>query len=427
MAALAVPTLRTSERATFKRCAWKWLQEFRYGYRPKGIQADALWFGIGIHEALAPWYQRGTRRGPHPADTWHSWVGDEVAFAKTYLDDTYDSGVWEDAAELGEAMLEGYVDKYGKDSQWSIISIEQPFSVNISRHGKVVAVFKSRWDGVLRNLADGKIYLLENKTASQISTAYLELDDQGGSYWAVASAVLRAKGVLKPGEEIAGIIYNFLRKTKPDDRPQDAEGLYHNKPVKEDFIEALRSIGAEHVEQSSPKSGPIDIEKATLKDLEAATQIVKLDVLGEVSKKQPPPAFLREVIMRSAGEQKHQLERIADEVEVMNAVRSGLIPVTKTPTKDCPRCPFWTPCTLHERGSSAYKTVLRANFEQIDPYADNRKSAAERMSALCLQHDQQGMRERSHGQPEMRLLGGVPAGRLGGARTASKPAKRPWR
>lgn len=379
MTAASVPTLRTSERATFKRCAWRWLQEYRYGYRPRGIQADALWFGIGIHEALAPWYQRGTRRGPHPADTWHSWVGDEVAFAKTYLDDSYDSGVWEDAAELGEAMLEAYVDHYGKDSQWSIISIEQPFSVKINRHGKVVAVFASRWDGVLRDLANGKIYLLENKTASQIMTAYLELDDQGGSYWAVASAVLRAKGVLKPGEEIAGIIYNFLRKTKPDDRPQDAEGLYHNKPVKEDYVAALGEIGITLVEQSSPKSGPIVIEKATLKDLEAAVSFAKIPVLGEISKKQPPPAFVREVVPRTAKEQKTQLERIADEVAVMNAVRDGTIPVTKTPTRDCPRCPFWTPCTLHERGSSAYKTVLKSNFEQIDPYADMRKSA------LCLQ------------------------------------------
>jgi len=322
-----VPILRTSERATFKRCAWRWLQEYRYGYRPRHVQADALWFGIGIHEALAKWYLRGKRRGPHPADTWHKWVGDEVAYAKTYLDETYDSGVWEDASELGEAMLEEYVDFYGRDPQWHIISVEQPFSVRINRNGKAVAVFRSRWDGVLRNLADGRIYLVEHKTAAQIVTAYLELDDQGGSYWAVASQVLRAKGVLKEGEEIAGIIYNFLRKAMPDERPRNEQGLCLNKD-------------------------------------------------GSVSKKQPPPMFVRpDPVYRTRGEQKTQLERISDEVAVMNAVRDGTIPATKTPTKDCPRCPFWGPCVLHEHGSDSYKSVLKGNYVQIDPYEDMRKSA----------------------------------------------------
>jgi hypothetical protein len=297
------------------------------GYRQRSPQADALWFGIGIHEALAPWYLKGKRRGPHPADTWVDWTDGEIAFAKTYLDETFDEPVWLDAVELGIAMLEEYVEVYGKDPQWEIISVEQPFKVRIMRQGKPVAFFASRWDGVLRNLEDGKIWLLENKTAAQIVTAYLELDDQGGSYWAVASQLLRAKGILKPGEKIEGIIYNFLRKAKPDERPQNEDGLRLNKD-------------------------------------------------NSVSKKQPPKLFLREPMDRSPKEQNTQLARIADEIAVMNAVREGIIPITKTPTKDCPRCPFWVPCTLHERGSDAYKTVLRSNYRQIDPYADMRKTSA---------------------------------------------------
>jgi hypothetical protein len=79
---------------------------------------------------------------------------------------------------------------------------------------------------------------------------------------------------------------------------------------------------------------------------------------------------------RSPKEQNTQLSRIADEVAVMNAVRDGTIPITKTPTKDCPRCPFWVPCTLHERGSDSYKTVLKSNYRQIDPYQDMRKTSA---------------------------------------------------
>jgi hypothetical protein len=293
------------------------------GYRQRSPQADALWFGIGVHEALAQWYLKGKRRGPHPADTWEQWCGEEINFARTYLDDTFDEPIWVDARELGIAMLEEYTNHYGRDTQWDIISIEQPFRVRITRDGEAIAYFASRWDGVLRNAEDGKIYLLENKTASQITLAYLELDDQAGSYWAVASQLLRAKGILKPTEHIEGIIYNFLRKTMPDERPQD----------------------------------------------------------DEVSKRQPPQPFVRTMIERSEREQRTQLERIADEVTVMNAMRQGIIPITKTATKDCPRCPFWVPCTLHERGSDSYRTVLKNNYRQEDPYQDMRKAA------LCRQHE----------------------------------------
>jgi hypothetical protein len=298
------------------------------GYRARTVQADALWFGYGVHEALAQWYLKGKRRGPHPADTFEAWAGDEITFARTYLDETFDEPVWVDATELGIAMLEEYVDYYGRDEQWDIISVEQPFRVRILNDKKPVAYFSSRWDGVARNLEDGLIYLLEHKTAAQIVTAYLELDDQGGSYWAVASQLLRNAGILKPDEHIAGIIYNFLRKAKPDQRPQNEEGLYLNKD-------------------------------------------------NSVSKKQPPQAFLRHPIERSPKEQHTQLQRIADEVEVMNAVRNKTIPLTKTPTRDCPRCPFWVPCQLHERGNDhSFQVVLKNNYRQIDPYADTRKTSA---------------------------------------------------
>lgn len=377
-AELPIPILRTSERATFKKCAWRWLQEYRYGYKPRGIQADALWFGIGIHNALAEWYLKGKRRGPHPADTFEAWCGDEIAWAKSYLTETFEEPVWLDARDLGIAMLEGYVDTYGKDSQWQIISVEQPFEIAIRRERQTAVIFKSRWDGVFRDLATGLILLLESKTASQIATAYLELDDQGGAYWAVAGRVLRANGVLKKNEEIGGIQYNFLRKAMPDDRPQDANGLYLNKPLKGDYIEALRSLGIRHVEQSSPRSGPVAIEKATIKDLDAACRFAGAEVLGEISKSQPPPLFVRpDPIMRNQGEIATQLQRITDEVQWMNAIRSGILPVTKTPTRDCPRCPFWGPCTLHEQGSDAYRTLLASNYVQEDPYEDADVKSAE--------------------------------------------------
>lgn len=327
----ALPTVRTSERSTFRRCPQRWWWEYRLGLKPKHLRADARWFGIGIHEALARWYHKGTRRGAHPADTFADWVGDEIAWVSAaYADherEWDDKPKYEDAAELGEEMLVNYIDEYGRDPQWHIIATEQTFKVKVTRQGTAVGYFASTWDGVARDKSDGQVYLLEHKTATQISTAYLELDDQGGSYWAVASAILRAKGILKPGESIAGIWYNFLRKCKKDTRPRNEGGAYLNQD-------------------------------------------------GSVSKKQPPPAFVRELVERSPAEQKSQMERLADEITVMNAMQDGTIPVFKNTTRECTFCDFFVACKLHERGSPAYKEILKADFVKVDPYEDNRKSAS---------------------------------------------------
>src|SRR5579872_1493682 len=265
-----LPIVRTSERALVRKCPQAWFWAYRMGLVvPDGLMSDHLWLGIGVHEALAQWYKKGKRRGRHPAQFFDEWAGDDIRYIRTYMDDEhrewYDEPKYEDAHELGFAMLENYVEEYGKDSDWEVLATEQPFKVKISRQGQPLAYFASRFDGVIRSAEDGQVYLLEHKTAGSIRTAYLDLDDQAGAYWAVASSVLREKGILGPKENIAGIIYNFLRKWMGDDRPQDEHGNYLNKD-------------------------------------------------GSVSKKQPPPAFQRETVTRSPAESRTQMERLAAEV-----------------------------------------------------------------------------------------------------------------
>jgi PD-(D/E)XK nuclease superfamily len=325
-----LPIITTSERSLFKRCPQAWWWRYRDGLAVRGDSPDALWFGIGVHEALASWYLKGKKRGPHPAATFEKWINGEIREIRASLpvdSEWYDEPEYLGARELGIAMLEGYIDKYGKDSRWHVIAVERPFRVMVTRGGVPVARFWSTWDGVYRDEGDGLVYLMEHKTASQISTAYLELDDQGGSYFAVASQVLRHEGVLKKGEDIAGVMYNFLRKSMPDERPKNELGESLNQD-------------------------------------------------GSVSKRQPVPAFVREMVERSPGEVRTQMERLANEAVVMNAVRKGTLPVIKSPRKDCIGCEFFTMCTLHERGGRAWMELARSTFNVQDPYHRYRKSAA---------------------------------------------------
>jgi hypothetical protein len=326
------PIIRTSERSAFGRCPQQWWWAYRDGLRSKARPADALWFGIGIHEALAEWYLPGYERGAMPSDTFEAWAGDEIRYIKSNFADRdrewFDEPVYEEAVELGIAMLDHYIDHYDTDPRWEILAIEQPFEIELVKDGEVVAIFKSRLDGVGIDHKLGEIVLLEHKTAGSIRTAHLPLDNQAGSYFAVATIVLRHQDILGPKEFISGIEYNFLRKSRPDPREHDARGQYLNKD-------------------------------------------------GTVSKKQPPPAFLREFVDRTPREVKSQLRRLTDEVDIMNRMRSGEIAVTKTVTNMCPNCPFFTMCVLHEHGGNAWKEFRDSHYTVINPYDDMRKSANE--------------------------------------------------
>jgi hypothetical protein len=199
--------------------------------------------------------------------------------------------------------------------------------MRVIHDGTAIAYFMSTWDGVFRDKLDGLVYLMEHKTATQVQTSYLELDDQAGIYWAFATAVLRADGTLGPDEKIAGIVYNILRKSKGDDRPTNEQGECLNKD-------------------------------------------------GTVSKRQPINRYTRHIVERSDRERRTQVRRLADEASIMRRVMDGDIPVTKNTSKDCSFCEFFTACKSHERGGNAWKSVMNAEFDQVDPFDRYMKTAS---------------------------------------------------
>lgn len=300
------------------------------GLVTKGIPATALWFGTGVHIALADWYDIGFHRGRKPWLTFRDWVGEEITEYVETTPNGFGEREFEDAKVLGENMLRGYVDLYGRDEDLETLAVEQPFQIELlDEDGTPIAIVAGTFDGVLYDHEDGEIYLWEHKTAKQIRTSFLALDDQAGTYYAVASNVLREQGILGPKEHIKGVLYNYLRKAKPDDRPQDERGLYLNKD-------------------------------------------------GSISKNQPAAAYHREVIERNPGEVNKQLSRIRDEVKLMNAMRDGTMPVIKNTSYDCTFCQFFELCQLDEKGNKrAVRQYMKAAFAERDPYADHRKSAAE--------------------------------------------------
>lgn len=377
------PQIRTSEERDFKRCPQRWEWAWIMGLRTRGADKDALWFGTGVHLALGLWYcGPGTKRGPHPAETWDAYAKEYYGASKLEPIGESDEAQIISMHELGTSLMEGYVELYGRDEHKLYIQAEQNWSVDIPwpkvdklalkaavDSGEIMSQWVGTLDGVWRSAETGLPWLDEHKTAKSISTAHLPLDPQASKYWAVATGALRARGLLEANEVLAGIEYNFIRKGLPDPRPKNSEGYATNKPVKLHYVEALQRKG---IEVSS---------KETLAVLEATAKQVGLRVLGDVSKVQPKPLFERHPVVRTRRARASVLTGMQDTAYVMAAYRAGLLPITINSTQDCHwDCAFYDMCVLKQENgptSGSFLEYLELQYERTDPYAAHQELATE--------------------------------------------------
>lgn len=375
--------VRTSETRDLLRCEWRWWKAWREGLKPKGTESIALALGGWVHDALALWYcGPGIKRGPHPAETFARAAAVDIEMIKTEARHRDDGGTYiieekfVPARDLGIAMLEGYVELYGRDEHMDVIQPERAFQVDVPhpKNGRRMGTYAGTYDLVWRDLRrDFEIWLEEHKTAKAIYTDHLPLDPQAGSYWAIASQQLLHDGLIGKGDRFMGIEYNFLRKALPDERPKNADGYATNKPVKADYVAAIQELGVNAI--AGGKTGSVLVEKATLAELQLAAQFASLTVVGEVSKTQPKALFERLTVERSPHERSRQIQRIQDIMIRIEVLKKGKLPITKNPTRDCSwDCSFYQLCLLDESSGDAAE-FQAAVYDVKDPYADHRKSA----------------------------------------------------
>lgn len=313
--------LRNSERATYRRCRLKWQWSYQRGLQPERVKG-ALTFGTLIHEALAAYYPPGIKRGVHPAKTFERLHKENARHFSQWDED----GERYDALELGLAMCEGYVETYGKDEVVEIIKPEIPISIDVyDRHGNYLVTWVGRGDAAYRNRSTLRIGFLEHKTAKtieeelRINSGYGE---QGLSYWWAGDTYFRHEGWLKDDQHLDHVMFNWLRKGLPDDRPKNEHGHALNKD-------------------------------------------------GTVSKRQPKPLFHRWPLEFGPAEMDSINWRIRAEAWEMAQVKAGKLPIYKNPTMDCKwECAFKEACEVHEMGGD-WESILELEFQHWDPYSDH--------------------------------------------------------
>lgn len=336
--------VRTSERTSFNRCEWQWWQNYQLRRQPIR-EAPALRFGSLVHQALEARYPPGVKRGPKPAET----------FEKLYeanLKDAYEKwgfrdeeGDWAEAGQLGVAMLENYVKTYGRDEEWKVIASEMTFQVPVyakevqpgvvehcakDEEGALhLFTYVGTMDGVWQNRMDNGIRVNDYKTTSSDPVKEARgkqiLDEQGTAYWTWGVDWLIQEGIL-PARQVRlldGMLYTWLYKAGPDERPVNAQGQSLNQD-------------------------------------------------GSVSKKQPTPRFHREVVYRDREQTNRARRRAVRQVMRMELIRhGGLLPYKSPgqayPDQQCKACPFFDICELDEIGADA-SDLAASTLTEWDPY-----------------------------------------------------------
>lgn len=314
--------IRNSERSSFRRCRQRWFWSYVLLRRNKR-RSGALTFGDLIHQALAKRYRPGAKRGPLPART----------FMKLFQENASDFSQWDEdgnripADELGAVMLHEYVKLYGKDEHIKVIHPEMHFAVDVyDRRGRYLCTIVGSVDCVIENLLTGRKGLWEHKTAKAIEQVQVisGYGEQALSYLWGMTMWLRHLELLGEDERLEMVMFNFLKKSLPDERPTDENGMALNQN-------------------------------------------------GTVSKRQPPPRFDRQEFIVDEGMFESFNRRIRAEAWEMIRAREGKAPIYKNPTKDCSwDCEFYDVCEIHEMGGD-WEGVLDLEFVAWDPYADYRE------------------------------------------------------
>lgn len=361
-----LPLLRNSERQSYTQCRQKWDWEFNDRIKPID-EMPALKFGDLVHQALAAYYKKGKKRGPHPARTFERLYAERVdaEYAMGFKDE---EGEWHNAGDLGVSMLENYYNKYHEhDKRFKVLSSEQtfyvPLKVSIPGHGTVRFRFVGTVDGVWVDMeTDSDPFFAEHKTTKAINTDGLDLDEQAGSYWTYAPKWMWRNGFLPDGVYPKYVYYNFLRKAVPNpDKACDDQGRVLNKPTKPALVAKANELDLD-------SSGTMD--KITDRLLAAGVDVPQL---GEISKAQPSPYWHRQKVYRDQVDRERVHDRVIQQFTEMFLIRQGhpLFKIYKVPgplhSPNCRGCPFKDMCVLHEGGHD-WEAYRDASMQRWDPY-----------------------------------------------------------
>ena len=326
--------LTYSAMNTFRNCPRKYKHRYLDHLQPRQ-KAESLTFGQIIHEALKQWYALAPTEGALDRRLFEVL---DVIDSRCPLrhSDTQEMQRW----HLARAMIEGYARRYPTED-FEIVEIEKEFQHKIRNPdtGRPSQTFTiaGKVDGIVR-LSDG-LYLLEHKTASTISSDYLD------RLWTDTQIALYSFYLRELGYPIIGIIYNVLLKARLKQCAGETAEEYESRRA---GLAAKNTSGRSTAKRREPES---DEEfRARLADWYSK-----------------PEAFHRERIYLS----EDRMAMLQDEVweitqQYLDARRRGKFLLN---TSNC--FAFQRPCAYLPYCQSGFNPVVRDNlFDVVPPHEE---------------------------------------------------------
>jgi hypothetical protein len=394
--------IHASDTSTFKRCRrrWEWTSPMRLNLAPNVTQLGIympLWFGSGIHYALAQYYDPRFKRDPVEAFvSWFaiSWHGGYVKESELELSydpkpkPLFDSeekkalgegngrfralGLYDLLADpdvddfeahkaLGIEMLKFYRDYSARCDDFRVIQAEHTFSVPIinpstgevlhaidPRDGNEKEVHaRGKQDAIIQMRETGLYGILEHKSAVDIGEGYfdkLDKDEQCTRYlWA---GQREAEDHDLDYKKLSFVLYNAIRKSYPKPPTQLKSGLFSIDRTNESTTyDMLQSFIAEH------NLGIV-----------VANDEKRQQYIQWVLEKGDEQFVERRLVTRNQHEIRSCGERVY--MEAMDMLDPGLR-IYPNPTGDwaCLRCPFRGPCIAKDDGSD-WKMMLKHNYQE---------------------------------------------------------------
>jgi hypothetical protein len=388
--------IHASDRGAFRRCKrfWDWSSPMRRNLTPNVEMIPPnknLWYGSGIHFALAQYYSPTLKRDPVEAFLW--WfdlqmhggivraeevdltydrnpkaipakVDEENPIATYYkvrglydlLPDS-DYEIYEEHRELGIGMLTFYKEYAEREDNFAVICEEHTFSVPIlepsgeklfaidPRDGQAKEVhIRGTQDAIIQDLETGQFGILEHKSAISIDENYhrkLEKDEQCTTYMFSAESEARIHDL--EYERISFVLYNALRKAYPKPPTPIKSGLFSiNRQTESTTIGMLR----DYIRQNGLEL-VVDADE-------------KLKNYVEYVEKQGDKQFIeRTHVRRNRAEIESCGLRIY--LEAMDMLTDPRIYPNPTGDWLCLNCAFRVPCIAADDGSDS-EMILLDNF-----------------------------------------------------------------
>lgn len=343
--------IRTSDRVVYKRCRrkWNWSSHLR-GNLMINEAIPALWVGSGIHWALEDFHGHNIYK--HPATAFKAYV--KATINNSHTEVPYD---WREWARLSIGMMHYYmlwlrgrnpIKTYVRNGV-SQVEVKSRVQLPLKGPNGEDVFYQVIFDRVGID-EQGRLWIVEYKTAKKIVSGHFLTDPQCNSYCYMAEQEY-------PDMPIEGVLYMQFRKDLPD-------------------VPKLLTTGKISTNKTMATTRALYRLALTklYKDVSLAPKANKdfLNYLAEYEDVDKDKFIQRDRIYKNDHVVRSEYEKIMMEVPEM---LDPNLPLYPNPTRDCSSgCDFFSPCVSLDDGSDweyEIQQITKQRAGENSPWKDN--------------------------------------------------------